>query len=603
MKDYNEMANSVFHRRDEFVAARKKRNGRLLKAGTSVCALLLVAVVGVSVWRALPHIPSVKPTEPTTTVSADTTEDTAQTQEKETTVLQADLIETPDKTEGKEDTKAETPQVKETKPQATKKPAVATDPTESKPAGSNDTPQTGETLPPDPTEPKGDKPATDGTPDPTAATDAPSTVAPPADAPQAPGADSVKPTLPVWTPESPETPPTDAWEDPEGTTCLPMAPEPTTAVCDEPTEPTIGDLEPTLPTEPATGPLFIECDGKTYEAQTGDMVTLTVELQAEKEIKSAVITTKYDYYYGRLEVVNLKDLGFTEKQIREAHLPNIGEVTAFVSYNSDSYGRYKGVRVDASVVEAEDSMDFTEKKVLYTFSFLVKKPGNTSIEFMITDIIDKDGQDYYQNSVQVIEGANLFANLTVIPAEQVVLPTPPETPEKEEDVTFAYPEESFDGDLIISCDGRTYSANVGDTVNFVAQMKADELFENIHIVLDYPEEYLKLNTPEKAKHAFPNMYGMTVNFLGYKEFPSEIVINPAVIMVANDIYGYDFTSRQVLVTLEFEVIKAGEIDLDLHFEDMFKYSPSAKGEAYFDAGVQKSFDDIAIYEYVIVNKD
>ncbi len=608
MKDYNEMADSVFRRRDEFVAARKKRNGILLKAGTSVCALLLVAVVGVSVWRVLPSVPLVKPTEPTSTVLADTTEDTAQAQEKETTVLQADLIETPDKTEGKEDnTKAETPQEKETKPQATKKPA-----------GNDDKPQTGETLPPDPTEPKGDKPATEGTPDPTAATDespdpteAPTNIAPPADAPQAPGADSVKPTLPVWTPESAETPPTDEWEVPE-VTYSPMVPVPTTESCctttactDEPTEPTMGGLEsilPTVPDEPATGPLFIECDGKTYEAQVGDMVTLTVELQADKPVKTAYVGAKYDYYYGRLEVVNLEDLGFSKKQLRDAHVPNLGDVISLINYDSGSYGRYRAVMVDFSVAEEEYAPDFTEEKVFLTFSFMVKKPGNTSIELITHTINGIGGVKYYNDNVQVNEGADLSATLDVIPAEQVVLPAPPEEEtQPREEIDFTFPDESTDGDLVINCEGRTYSANVGDTVTFITEMQADKLFENIHIVLDYPEEYLRLNVPEKARQAFPNMHGVTTNFLGYKDAVTGEVINPAVIMVAVDIYGYDFTSRQVLAKLEFEVIKAGEIDLDLHFEDMAKCSEGTKTDPYFELGVQKSFDDITISEYVLVN--
>ncbi|MBQ7999718.1 MAG: hypothetical protein IJ298_00695 [Ruminococcus sp.] len=579
MKDYNEMADAVFRRRDEYLAAKKKHAAILLKAGASVCALLLVAVVGISVWRALPQIPSQKPTEPTVTASINVTE----TKDNITTE--------PETATAQEDTKANS--------EATKKPVVATDPVESTPAGNTDKPQTETTLPPDPTEPsteyKGDKPATDGSVDPTSATEGPN----------APGMDS----FPGWTPGTmPQTPATQAptaGDDRPVTTEAPC----TTAVCC-----TIPGLDETLPgytdgvettttepTEPPTGPLYLECDGKTYEAQVGDMVTLTVELQADELIKSANVIAKYDYYYGRLEVVNLKELGFTEKQFRNVHAPNMGDALTLVSYNSGTYGRYRAVKLDFVATENEFAVDFTEPKVLLTFSFIVKKTGNTKVELVPNKIVSVNDTEYYRNGNQVVdEGVELDAYLTITPASEVVLPTPPAEEVKPEEIPFTYPQESTDGELIINCDGRIYSANVGDTVTFVTELKADEMFINIHVALDYPEEYLNFNVPQKGKQAFPNMYGMTYNFEGYKDSATGEVINPAVIMVATDIYGFDFTSRQVLSQLEFEVIKAGEIDLDLHFEDMFKYAERGKEEPYFELGVQKSFDDIYIYDYVLV---
>lgn len=545
MKNYNEMADAVFRRRDEFVAARKKRNGILIKAGASVCALLLVAVVGIGVWRALPQVPSVKPTEPTT-ASSYTEEITScpeQTQDTQTT-----------QTQKVTESKSNTPQAEDT-PKETLPP----DPTEPNTDQSFDTPQTGEPgIPVDSTS--------------AGATDSDSVVRPDD------STEAVPPTV------QPVEPTTVVWED----QTLPGL---------EPTTP-----EATEPTEPPTGPLYIECSGKTYEAQTGDMVTLTVELQADELIKSANVIAKYDYYYGRLEVVNLEELGFTEKQLRQVHAPNLGDALSFISYNAGNYGRYRAVKLDFVATENEFAVDFTESKVLLTFSFIVKKPGNTKVELVPNNIVSVNDTEYYRNGNQVVdEGVELDAYLTIIPAAEVVLPTSPAEEEKPEGTPFTYPEESTDGELIINCDGRTYSADVGDTVTFVTELKADEMFINIHVVLDYPEEYLSLNVPQKGKQAFPNMYGMTYNFEGYKDSATGEVVNPAVIMVATDIYGFDFTSRQVLAQLEFEVIKAGEIDLDMHFEDMGKYNENAYvNEAYFDGGVQKSFDDIYIYDYVLV---
>lgn len=578
MKDYNEMANAVFRRRDEFVAARKKRNGILLRAGVSVSALLLVAVVGISVWRSLPEIPVVTPTEPSSaTLQTEEATLPAQTitQQEVSSQIQKETQETVD-----------TPQQGST----------------AKPAVTPDKPQTETTLPPDPTEPKNDIPATDGSSDSATDGSADSTTAPAADAPG-------KDPFPGWTPDTlpqePETvEPTAATESPmvtmapstlppEPTTCQPTLPEATTTPCVETTtggDLTLPDETQPAPTEPVAGSFFLEC-----EAQVGDMVNLTVELQADELINTADIIAKYGY--DNLEVVNLWDLGFTKDQFREAHAPNLGDAICFVNYNAGEYGKYGAVKLGLSATEKEFAVDFTENKVLMTFSFIVKKSGITTFEVVPNEMKSVSGTCYYRNGNQVtFDGINLGGYLTVIPASEVVLPAPPaeEETKPSEETPFTYPEESTDGDLIINCDSRTYSANIGDTVTFVTELKAEDLFENIHIELDYPDDYLSLNVPEKGKQAFPNMYGMVYNFEGR---------NSLVIMTAVDVYGFDFTSRQVLAQLEFEVVKAGEIDLDLHFQDMSKCrSEGFVDEAYFDDGVQKSFDDIFIYEYVIVNK-
>ncbi|MBQ2943907.1 MAG: hypothetical protein IJD93_04380 [Ruminococcus sp.] len=560
MKDYNEMAASVFQRRDEFVAARKKRNALLLKVAGSACAVLLVAVVGISLWKNLPRIPYVKPTDPT---ASSVTNDTQQTENITDTKT------------GLQETTAN--------PDTTKVPVLPFDPTEPSASSSADntkpseTPSTNPTSATDPTE----KPQ-----QPSAATDPSSgnnSHPVPTDAPvEAP---SDYPTEPPWVEEPTEAPTAEPWEPPTAA--------PTQAPWEPPTQ-----CPTEEPIEPETGPLYIECGGKTYEAQTGDMVTLTVELEADERIKEADVLTKYGNYYIGLEPVNLYDLGFGGQQIQQAHLPNIGKAPANISYTKDHFARYKAVWVSFSAVE-DEGFDFTDKKVLYTFSFIVTKPGNTKIEIEPFRLSSAN-KAYYSNGIAVDSGAQLEAYLTITKAQDVVMPVPPKENENEDD--FIYPEESTDGDLHINCAGRTYSANVGDTVTYIVELKAEELFENIHIALDYQEQYLRLKLPEEDELAFPNLNGLVPNFKGYMDHNKGEVINPAVIMSASNVFGYNFKTRKVLVQLEFEIIAEGETDLNLQVKEMWKRS-LYNSEPYFTNGEQACFEGIAIYEYVTSKKE
>lgn len=572
MKDYNEMANSVFRRRDEFVAMGKKRKGILIKAGTSVCALLLVAVIGVSVWRALPHIPSVKPTEPETTVSADTTEDTAQTQEADTTKTKPAVDETQEKTEG-------------VQAGNTQNTVLPYDPVESTPAGNTDKPQTETTLPADPTEPKNDTPQTGETPDPTSAG----------------STDSNKPTLPTMTSDAIPPEPTTAVEGTLAT--LPDEPtEPTMGDFPEdtePTEPTMGDLpEDTEPTEPVTGPLFIECDGKTYEAQTGDMVTLTVELQADEPIEYASIRVKYDYYYDKLQVVDLRELGFTDKQRKVLHMPGFERVPVSIDYYDGNYGKgYKAVKVNFGVVNDEESLDFTEKKVLFTFSFMVTNPGDTKIELVPGTVKSVNGTDYVQGRQLVEEGIDFDMYLDIVPQAQVQLPIPPEeeVTKPAEDGDFTYPAENTDGDLVINCQGRKYSANVGDVITYTFELDAERLVGGIQLTFDYGDGELELIVPQpeegsKAKIWFPNLYGLSYNYQSW-----QVVDNYQVKMNAVDVMGFDFEDRKIVMTFDFIVKKSGIITLKHGMEEMYGLETK---DSFFYLGEQVNFEDIEIYEYV-----
>ncbi|MBE6733787.1 MAG: hypothetical protein E7563_00390 [Ruminococcaceae bacterium] len=569
MKDYNEMAEAVFRRRDEFVAARKKRNGIILRTGASLCALLLVAVVGVSVWKALPEIPVVPPTEPETTVTERT--DTTGTNEAEDTKPQIDVTESDKNTDP-----VEKP-TDNTKPEGNKKPdknettgneevTLPQDPTETQKPDAGDTPSAGfptVTLPQDPTEVTENGDIVEDT-------TAPS-----------PGVDPTEATLPVWT-YAPDT------------TALPMetiateVPE-TTVACE------------TFATEPLLGPLYIECGGKTYEAQFGKIVNLTVELQADEFIKSAVIRTQYGEFGDLLQVIDLSKIGFTDKQRKEAHLPNLGDAPALIDYYEVWRGQ-KNINVRFGTLKDEEALDFTEKKVLFTFSFLVVDEGNTKIDIIPDSIKTVNGTDYVENHQLVAEGIELDIKVDISSSADIVRPTLPEEEEiipvpPAEDSDFTYPAESTDGDLVITCQGRKYSADIEDTVIYTLELEADKPIEGIQLTFDYGNADLKLIEPKPAEGTkgevwFPNLYGVEYDHVGRSDGN-----NYQIKMNATDIMGFDFKDRKVLMTFKFKVKKYGELKLTPCIEYMYSTEPK---DYFFYLGKQVDYENIRLYEYVTV---
>ncbi len=51
MKNYNEIANDIFERREEYVAARREKRRSAVRITSAVCSFVLVALLGVGVWR------------------------------------------------------------------------------------------------------------------------------------------------------------------------------------------------------------------------------------------------------------------------------------------------------------------------------------------------------------------------------------------------------------------------------------------------------------------------------------------------------------------------------------------------------------------------
>ena len=51
MKNYNEIANDLFERRDKCIAEQKARRKTITRITTSVCSFILVALLGIGVWQ------------------------------------------------------------------------------------------------------------------------------------------------------------------------------------------------------------------------------------------------------------------------------------------------------------------------------------------------------------------------------------------------------------------------------------------------------------------------------------------------------------------------------------------------------------------------
>lgn len=71
MKSYREIADSVFERRERYIAARQRKRKHTVSAITSICSCALVALVGASVWRSgvLTEDPPLSDSLSTTTVT------------------------------------------------------------------------------------------------------------------------------------------------------------------------------------------------------------------------------------------------------------------------------------------------------------------------------------------------------------------------------------------------------------------------------------------------------------------------------------------------------------------------------------------------------
>lgn len=581
MKDYNEMAKSVFTRRDEYLAEKKRKRAMLLKAGVPVCSLLLVSLVGIGIWMAkLPEIPSTPPsdqqnvtqnaTEPIG-LENDVTNYVPATQE---TVIanpsQGMQPSAPDSTQGN----IQKPAVKPTKPSV------------------GDIPQTNATKP------QGDSPATSVKPLPTDGVNAtvpgvPSTMPATSGGAVTP-TEGVIPTLPMVPDTKP--PATNNSGDP-------LAPPPTYAPCTTcaPTatfppyvETTVPSSSPTVaptteaPTEPPTGPVEIKVADKTYTAQTGDMVTYTVELEAEERFED--IQAQIEYTKKKLEFVVPTE--FAEYDY-SAVIPNLP--TGRVSY-TDS--KIKATDSDVST----GKIDFRNSKVLMTVNFIVARPGAAELDFNVLEMnIDIERQYFSGGRPVTAGGVTITQSLVITPKDQIVSGEEKPTSPSEPDVPpFEYPEESTDGDLLIHTDNRTYAADIGQKITFVVELEAEEKFEDVQMVLNYGKDVLELIVPEddddkgiyREDITAPNLPSLLINYNNYSNLQPYDLIK----MCGSNLQRYDFRRRKVFLQFDFMVEEVGEVDMDLIIE----YLTISYPRAYFSNGIPEVTEGINVYQYVLV---
>ena len=126
-------------------------------------------------------------------------------------------------------------------------------------------------------------------------------------------------------------------------------------------------------------PAKITFDGKTYEAQVGDTVTLSMELSCSTVFNSISATIKYD-----TDIITVAPLDKDSKEEwYKAHLPNLPRNNLkYYGYNNDSYDMGK----IALYPFDQDGMDFTEKKLVYSFDFVVVGGGDMNLDANLESI-------------------------------------------------------------------------------------------------------------------------------------------------------------------------------------------------------------------------
>ncbi len=543
MKDYNQMAQEVFRRRDEYFAARKKKNDMLLKVGVPLCSLVLVAILGLTLWQSkLPQIPTLT-TEPASPTVNSTENVTQQTQVVPTNTVM---------TAGAQD--ATEPYAQETEP------FVPVDPVEKPTAKPNDA--TGAVTP-----------------------DSDSVSGPhPNDFPPCSPEDATSNLVPGWT---------EPWGRPD-------SPSMDATCCTEATVLSTQDgaeqLEPTLPmeTEPATGPLEITVGGRKYTAQTGDMVSYTAELYVKDLFESFAAGVAHGSQLQVVEVIDPR-----ENDPVPVHFPNLKGGSEMLNYHRN--GSKKDQKEIFVLGTKLSGYNFKEQKVLFNFDFMVAEPGSTQIVLDIETLVGKGGEPVYfsGNEQLIFENIAIKEYITITPADEIVIPTAPKD-EEETAPPFTYPEESCEGDLLINCDGRTYAADVGQRITYTVELEAQEKFEDIQLKVEY-SDVVDVLVPEETQEKSP--FEQSMPYIGdavgnyYKLYTEEDKTYPAVFMCASRISKYDFRSRKVFLQVDFIVSKPGELDLDLIIEEM----GIKKGRRYFHRGEQMIFEGIEIYEYVVVH--
>jgi len=380
MKDYKEMAQKVFERRDEYLAAQKRKKLMIYKACVPVCALVLVTLSSLLLWQEkLPELP-VKDPDPTIVQNQNSGNNS---EENNTFDSFTGYISNQDNSAG---------EISAVQTESGERDHIQV-PTEK-------VPQT------DVQRPHEDKPASPENDKPVKPLDKPGD-----------SSEQNKPPGMIVTPQTgtkptedtdnavPETPldppfPNDPWAPP-------CSPEPPTFEGDSSAPPVPPTTESTVPMEPEyTGPLKITVGDETVTAQVGDKITYTVELQAAERFENIQLSLFYDSNFLNLLVPqNAFANGFADTA------PNMPSGVC-VGYNHNVF------KINASDIY---KYDFRQKKVLFTVEFIVKKPGEVLWDFKVEEMSiecfadnSSANRDYFTNGKQqIFTGIEFYHNLKI----------------------------------------------------------------------------------------------------------------------------------------------------------------------------------------------
>ena len=571
MKDYNEMAKAVFERRDEYLAARKRKQAMFYKACVPMCALVLVTMVGLLLWNFKTPDLQVAPPEYNKYKDHTVTENdntTGVTNDGSVPVGSEGTTPVPPQSEGNS-----------TEQNSPIKPSEQVSQENIQPTSPIYTPQTKPPTSSDDTN-SGDTPAT-SVPEPTGGNEGDWDE--PSDYPQWP--DPTEGDNGDWTgptyPSSPRPPSISGDPSVEEPPEEPTAEPTDSPYIEEPTE------EPTeAPTEDPTGPLEVTLNDTTYTAQRGDMVTYTAELQVDKRFQ--MLTADLEFTGNKLQMI--VPAAFANEDYSEC-APNMPTAVFMTGKNS----------IHISAIGMFNKIDFMDQKVMLTVDFIVEGSGTADIDLVIYLLQIDEGLYYYQDD-QLLKAdvVVLKEYLTVTPADEFDTQKPEKPPVQEDETSdFKYPEESTDGDLLMYADGRVYAADIGQKVTCIVELEADRRFENIHVELEYGKDMLELVVPytdEEDPYAqattAPNVFDALINYNTFIT-PRE---NDAVSLVGCKVSKYDFRKRKVLLQLDFIVEKGGEVDINLFVETM-----SINGyDVYFELGKPVITEGIKFYTYVVV---
>ena len=196
---------------------------------------------------------------------------------------------------------------------------------------------------------------------------------------------------------------------------------------------------------------------------------------------------------------------------------------------------------------------------------------------------------------------------TARPEEETTEPTESDTAETTPAAPdFEYPEESTDDEFVVICDGRKYSASVGDTITFAVDLWVAEKFENTQFRLSYDTDKLDVvdrtaseviedKAFEAAGLVAPNVSDGICNLFYGKRWSDQSA--NMISYNASNVYGMDFREKKRFAQIEFMVISPGECSLNIEIQELTEKG----GRLLITSSEMKDPDSVKYVQYVLVN--